>query len=273
MAEFIPDGLSSLTEVDTADCTYRDGSVIIQGVVAEGAASGGWSSEDGQYGVLTFSFDAWRRLGQPVKRQTMTILRPVKELKNHWGDYQDYSVIRIRVRLSTDDYRAIYEEALPMEAPDEELNRIAEQLQQDVIIRSVAFGEFKLDRRLNQFEADVTWNGDEIELRIEAHDDGIPVERMATARKLWADQKGWQNQIDEFVVRELLELKNDNWLEEDEEPLTASEFTSRLYLESVCVDEDAEFVFWYDDGELFWGHIIEVRGNIQTGISSAGIAG
>ncbi len=264
MVEFLPEGLSSLTDIDQADCTYGDDSVVIQGVVAKGAASGGWSGENGDYGVLTFSFAAWRRPGQPVKRQMLTVLRPVRELKNHWGDFQDDSVIRISVRLSTDEYRAIYEEALAMEAPDEELNRIAEELQQDVILATKTFGDLKLDRQMNWFEAWATWNSEETQLRIEALDDGIPEDMMATAKQLWADQQGWQKQIDDFVVKELLELKNDGWLGDDEQAVTASEFVRRIELESVCVQED---------GELFWGHAIEVSGNIQTGISFAGIAG
>jgi len=39
------------------------------------------------------------------------------------------------------------------------------------------------------------------------------------------------------------------------------------------VHEDGEFEFWYDDGDLFWGHVILVDGNIQTGLSQASIAG
>ena len=47
----------------------------------------------------------------------------------------------------------------------------------------------------------------------------------------------------------------------------------RIGLSSVSVHEDGEFEFLYDDGDLFWGHAIQVDGNIQTGLSQASIAG
>lgn len=273
MVEFLPDGLSSVIEIDQADCKYQDESVVVQGVVAEGGASGGWDGHNGDYKVLTFSFVAWRKPGEPVKRQTMTVLRPVKDFDPHWGSYEGYSVIRVRVRLSTDEFRAVYEEALPLDGPDAELNAVATQLQQDVVISHDTFGEFKLDRRMDWFEAEVNWNGEEIRLTMEAFDDAIDPGFMATAEELWNRQSFWKKRIEDFVVQELLELKNDNWLDDDEDEVSPEEFVERIWISSVSVQENGDFVFWYDDGNLFWDHAIEVEGNIQTGLSRANIAG
>ena len=71
----------------------------------------------------------------------------------------------------------------------------------------------------------------------------------------------------------LLELKNDAWLDEDESEVSAEEFIARMELSSVSIHADGGFEFWFDDGDLFWGHSIMVSGNIQDGLDDAGIHG
>ncbi|WP_026665471.1 DUF2262 domain-containing protein [Butyrivibrio sp. FC2001] len=56
---------------------------------------------------------------------------------------------------------------------------------------------------------------------------------------------------------ELLEIKNDSWLEEDEEPLDRQTFADRLELKRAEFDVDG-LTLWYDDDDMFWGHSIMV---------------
>ena len=63
------------------------------------------------------------------------------------------------------------------------------------------------------------------------------------------------------------------YLEEDEEELDAEKFESRLELESIEVRPDGEFCFWFEDGDLFWGHSITVEGTLEGGPEQADIQG
>ena len=56
---------------------------------------------------------------------------------------------------------------------------------------------------------------------------------------------------------ELLETKNDSWLDEGEEPVTAEAFMNRLQLVEAEFDIDG-ITFWYEDDDMFWGHSIMV---------------
>ena len=40
-----------------------------------------------------------------------------------------------------------------------------------------------------------------------------------------------------------------------------------MTIESVTVYSDGEFEFWHSDGDLFWGHSIQVSGNLSDGLT------
>lgn len=61
-----------------------------------------------------------------------------------------------------------------------------------------------------------------------------------------------------FAADELIELKNNAWLEDDEEPVSMTDFISRIAVESVSFDADGEFEVCYADDNLFGGHSIIV---------------
>jgi len=44
-------------------------------------------------------------------------------------------------------------------------------------------------------------------------------------------------------------------------------------LSSITVHPQGTFEFWYDDGDLFWGHSIMISGSIEKGLREAGIHG
>ena len=90
---------------------------------------------------------------------------------------------------------------------------------------------------------------------------------------LYNDQTNWNNKIVDYATSELLPLKNDSWLEEDEAEITEEQFKERMELESITVCKDGSFEFWHSDGELFWGHSIVIYGNIVDGPDDSDISG
>lgn len=66
------------------------------------------------------------------------------------------------------------------------------------------------------------------------------------------------NKARKCAADELLNTKNDSWLEEGEDPLNAEEFMERLILTKVEVDHDGSVIFWYEDDDMFWGHYVSV---------------
>lgn len=90
------------------------------------------------------------------------------------------------------------------------------------------------------------------------------------AEKLHATDAG---ALRAYAAEKLLELKNGSWLSDDEEPVDAETFASRLTPQSFGVDEEGGVSVFFDDGDLFWGHVVIVSLNERLEPTDAEIAG
>lgn len=81
---------------------------------------------------------------------------------------------------------------------------------------------------------------------------------------------GWRR----FAAEALTGLAND-WAAQENAPraLTEAAFAKRISLLDLGVTTDGSFSAYYDDDGLFWGHAIEVDGNLSEGVKSATLAG
>ena len=47
----------------------------------------------------------------------------------------------------------------------------------------------------------------------------------------------------------------------------------RMELDAIQIYEDGAFEFWFNDGDLFWGHSIHVTGSLKAGPEDAQMEG
>lgn len=269
---FRPPGIASLAEIDVANVPYEPATVLIEGVVSP-SSQAGWAGLNDRYKVHTFTLAAWRCLGGPIVKQDLTVLWPIPAESEVWGHFEAYSIRRIKVLLSKDGTRAIVEGISPRGSDDESLSAIAKELKNPIVVSTERFGELVLDRSIGWFEGEAVWNGEAIRVTFPVEEGESIGDALDVAERLWLDQGPWKKRIDDFAVQELLELKNGTWLEEGESELTASEFISRMKLDSIQVFPDGQFEFWHNDGDLFWGHSIQVSGSVTEGPTHADIPG
>jgi hypothetical protein len=74
-----------------------------------------------------------------------------------------------------------------------------------------------------------------------------------------------------YAAEALLDLHNDEWREDT--VLSPVDFVQRLTLESVTFYPDSSVEMAYDDGELFWGHVVIVSAARGPRFTDADIAG
>lgn len=240
----------------------------IAGVVSPLGAGGG---ADGQSNLwtLTFSFACWHGDQAPIDNRMLTVRMRVTQnkLKKLMDKISPYAVLKIQARLITDDEVGLPQAELVKligVTADPELEHRAAKLQEPVTIQDERFGTLTLDRRLDRYDAKADWNGREITLTLETVD-GIDVSlALSAAKRLFDEQASWMTRINEFAINK---LHGRTWLEEEDEvELTRDEFLARIKLTSISMGADGHFDFWHDDGELFWGHCIQIYGDLADGL-------
>ena len=186
------------------------------------------------------------------------------------------SVFQIMVRPSEDGKQFLMTE-LPQPEIDPEMKAILEEQKKPVSIWVPELGTFTLNRLVNWFEAEVEWLGQPARLDIDREEEWDACVEQAKA--LMADQKGWDEKVRSFAADQLLDQAND-WAQDaaenedgEYEKITREQFMERLELDAVQISADGRFEFWFNDGEMFWGHSIHVTGSLDQGPESAQMEG
>ncbi len=100
---------------------------------------------------------------------------------------------------------------------------------------------------------------------------------LQRARELLAGLSDYSRRAEAYAVQELLPLKNEHWLEDlgddEEPPLTPEQFTSRMTLEALVFYAEGDVNFYYDDGDMFYGHTIELMMDAADNFVNADIPG
>ena len=252
--------------------------VEVIGIVAASGVGCGWSHGDE---LWTFSIPllGWKVSGGQLNESSLNVRKEVPEHETEAlrGSMEPYDIVRLKVQLAEENVfgspQALLRESFGKDDSDAELADHATRLQEPVTFGDPQFGAFTLNRRVDRYEAMVSWAGDPARLTILAGNSDAMNDSLAVARKLFAEEERWRARIVDYAVATLLSLKNDCWLDEDECELTAQQFALRMKIDGISIMADGSFEFWYDDGDLFRGHWIKVCGNLSDGPNDADIPG
>ena len=88
----------------------------------------------------------------------------------------------------------------------------------------------------------------------------------------WA--KTHEPEVRAYAAAQLTDLAEE-WREEDEEPdpITPETFAARITLGGITAEANGEATFWYNDNEIFAGHVIVVTLNAERDFTDAQIMG
>lgn len=249
----------------------------ILAVTGAGGFGGSRPQENGPW-LAVLELTAWKEedSDQPAHREkTQLVALADDKLMDYLrrrvrGD----SVFQIMVRPSEDGKQFLMTE-LPQPEIDPEMKAILEEQKKPVSTWVPDLGTFVLNRSVNWFEAEITWLDRPARLDIDREEDWDACVEQAKA--LMADQKSWDEKVRSFAADQLLEQAND-WAQdaaEGEEPeeITREQFMERLELDAVQISADGRFEFWFNDGDLFWGHAIHVTGSLDQGPEMAQMEG
>lgn len=207
-----------------------------------------------------------------------------------WGyDFTQYGIYRLLVRKSIPkelsgnqseilNNRYMLLKILEEDVHNDKLLELKEYLKRPVTIDS-QFGTFTLQRLYSWFACDMDWCGKKVSVTLEADEDCEETAKVAmeTFLRIAKDKVEFDKKSKEYAADQLLELAND-WLEDDDSEDKPNEITRELFIDSIeiseiCVNSDGSITLYYLDGDLFWGHAIEICIEEDGTYTDANIAG
>ena len=139
-------------------------------------------------------------------------------------------------------------------------------------------GSFALDREFSWFEGSINWNGVEANVYLETdEEDGDTAKQAMKVLKRVVDNIVENDaRYREYAAEELTELAND-WMEAsdeiDTEEITKEIFMKRMEMSEIMVSSNGSLSLFYNDDDMFWGHVIEIDVDSSGEIINAHIAG
>ena len=250
----------------------------VTGIVSPSGVGGGQSNGDADWEIHCGMF-AWRIGNGPLQPEEITLrwVGTREDIYKYQELMREETIVKVAARVSFSNVfcgiEGWLENLLGIETGDEELNRVLADLQSPKIHFDDQFGDLVFERRFNWCSGKANWGGSPIQLCLDL-DGGCNLEAvLAVARRLWNDEANLTLQLEDHIVRELLDLLNDDWREPDEPHLTRKEFLQTIKLTSISVYGSGGLQFLFDDGELFGRHVINVDGSLSEGITCVALQG
>ncbi|GAA5117176.1 DUF2262 domain-containing protein [Alloalcanivorax gelatiniphagus] len=158
--------------------------------------------------------------------------------------------------------------------------RLARYLQPVVV--TTGLGDFTLERSFGHFGGEVDWPGGRVQVLLDADEsstEGAETCDVAAARleACVADAAATDARWRAYAATMLLDLADD-WQQQSDDPgdvgpVTAEAFVERIRLAELAVASDGSLTPYYDDGDLFWGHVILLEVEPDGSMTDAYIAG
>lgn len=118
------------------------------------------------------------------------------------------------------------------------------------------FGRLEWDPVLNCWLGGIDWPlGLHTEVAIWLPDGDIAA-GLRQARESLDWLRRHEDQARRAVAKEMVEVYNDAWRDEDE-PITAAEFARRTELLRIGFEDDGSLLLSYDGHDMFGGHVID----------------
>lgn len=162
------------------------------------------------------------------------------------------------------------------------LEKIWEDYTEPIFLEDEVLGELTLNRETSTFNGTCKWMGKDVNISLD-----VDIEKKSSwtrvtnvIKKLVAEQKDWDKSLRAKAAQKLTAQANE-WLADNDQtdrnsekdPITEGEFAQRIILTEVTVSPGGRFTAWYEDDDMFWGHVITVDGTLKKGPIGADIQG
>ena len=248
----------------------------ITGIVTPfGAVVGRARQPDGRLGPPSMGvrLSPWRVDGGPIRSDALRVDRTTWLPLELWRLILPVGkAVALTVELEEgSEVARLVGYRFPRSAPD--LHAAKREWLANRRLKDPRFGTFAYNDTLRSFEGRTTWCGREVELSVAGSENEVAAEGLAVAHRLFDSAGEWDRRISDAILAELFALYNDNWRDPEAPRLSAEEFLARLRLEHIAVNDEELVHFYYEDGDLFLGHTVDVALWLQDDEIDVGISG
>lgn len=166
-------------------------------------------------------------------------------------------------------------EILDEDVENSNLEGVLEEYRKPITFNYPSVGEFEFDKDLDFFEGYINWGeceGYAYLENIDMDDENTWNEAAENLKEILDNLEVKDQEFKEFAAKKLVDLANE-WNEEENIKITEKDFIERISFSSIVVDLDGSIIVYYNDDDLFWGHIIAVYGDENGVLKEANMEG
>lgn len=243
--------------------------------IIDSKGSGGSHFCDDELWTFSFSLAVWYGDDKKINKGDLYVFKEVEhaEIKELMDKAGQECTIRITVDETNDSGRVRLIDIVDYNFSDELLEPYLIEMKKEIKYEDAILGAFTLDKSVDWFSNNVDWCNNSIKLIFDTNELDELIRMLNSYRHILADCNEWDMKVKEYAASKLLSLKNEFWLDEDDDELTTEEFVRLICIESLNIASDGSLIFWLKDGDIFYGHVINVHGNVDGTFSDADIAG
>ena len=215
---------------------------------------------------------------------------PLSDREYEEGEYakrfEKGSIYRVKARgwcgAPTQDRHLYVTEVLADRVASPILEQIWADYTKPVLLEDDVLGTLVLDREFSVFNGNCQWMGSSVcfSLSIDINKRGTWTRAVNVMRQLVSEQVSWDASLKQMAANKLTAQANE-WLADNDqtdrkpqiEPITEDEFAQRILLTEFTVSPGGRFTAWYEDDDMFGGHVITVYASIKKGPIGAEMQG
>ena len=223
-------------------------------------------------------FSHWHEPDGPIESIPLYVYRRcTKEEAYEWEkSIRPRNVLRVKIRFTKDQYpdqrRAHLVEFIGKERSAPELKAAAKD-RRPATLDDKFFQTLTLDRQRSCYDTTRKWKSRNVDIKIYEDDTKKLQSLLRKVEKLWTNETKLDQHVRDVAANDLLSVKNSNWLNDGEKPLSRKKFQSQLKLIGIAFSSDSTYEFAFDAGDMFFGHDVIVHGKITGGPHRAELIG
>ncbi len=128
---------------------------------------------------------------------------------------------------------------------------------EDALLGTITYS-CSINPQLDEYTAEVELEGHSVELRLYTDDELDVMPAVRQTRDIIERYPAIADRARRYVRDHVVPLYNEVWRVEDEPELDANALMGHLTLEEITTHPGSKATFWYDAGDLFGGHILQL---------------